>query len=69
MDDFSMAARRGGKSLLAVEATKAAQRRGETVLWATHDQAATAAMLSKHGALSEVVGKHYLRPKFKEQSE
>jgi hypothetical protein len=62
-----MDARRGGKTLLAVEMTKAAQRAGRSVLWATFDQAATAETLAKHGALSEVVGTMYLKPRFRDR--
>jgi hypothetical protein len=61
-----MNGRRGGKTLAAVESTKAAQKRGKRVLWATGDQASTAALLARHGALSEVVGENYLAPKFRD---
>lgn len=60
-----MDARRGGKTLLAIEMSKAAQKAGKSVLWATFDQAATAGILAKHGALSEVVGTMYLKPRFR----
>lgn len=62
-----MNGRRGGKTLAAVEATKAAQRQGKRVLWVTDDQAATATMLARHGALSKVVGESYLEPKFRRE--
>lgn len=62
-----MNARRGGKTLMAVEMTKAAQKAGKLVLWGTRDQTATAVMLAKHGALSEVIGTKYLKPRFKER--
>jgi hypothetical protein len=62
-----MDARRGGKTLLAVEMTKAAQRAGRSVLWATFDQVATAETLAKHGAVSEVVGTMYLKPRFRDR--
>lgn len=62
-----MDARRGGKTMLAVEVTKAAQKAGKTILWATLDQAATATTLAKHGALSEVVGTMYLKPRFRDR--
>lgn len=57
--------RRTGKTLLAVEATKKLQAQGKNVVWATADQTATAEMLSKHGALSEVMGEHFLKPRFR----
>jgi hypothetical protein len=62
---LEISARRTGKTLAAVELTKADQGRGKTVLWATADQASTAALLARHGALSEVVGEFYLKPKFR----
>ena len=68
MGKLEINARRAGKTLAAVEATKAAKKRGLDTLWATRDQAATAELLAKHGALSEIVGNHYVRPHFKEQS-
>ncbi|WP_370285802.1 hypothetical protein [Pseudooceanicola nanhaiensis] len=61
-----MDARRGGKTLLAIEMTKAAQKAGKSILWFTYDQAVTANTLAKHGALSEVVGTMYLKPRFRE---
>lgn len=65
MAEFLIPARRGGKTLVAVNASKAAQRQGKTMLWATNDQTATGALLAKHGALSEVIGRHHLKPRFK----
>ena len=56
---------RFGKTVMAVYAAKAAQKQGKRVLWATFDQAATAEMLAKHGALSEVVGEIYIKPFFR----
>ena len=69
MDDIQLTTGRYGKTRAAVEATKAAQRQGKNVLWATHDQAATAQMLARHGALSELVSVDYIRPHFKEGSQ
>ena len=66
MSDLQMRARREGKTLIAVEATKIAQQQGKRVIWATGDQAATAERLSKHGALSELVGTDFVVPHFRE---
>ncbi len=66
--DWQMRHRREGKSLIAVEAAKMAQRQGKKVLFATADQAATAERLSKHGALSEIVGTDFVAPHFREAS-
>ncbi len=63
-----MQMRRSGKTLAAVMAAKAAQARSHKVVWATHDQAATADRLSRHGALSELVGDDYLIPHFRKGS-
>ena len=60
-----MQARRAGKMLAQVEATKAAQAQGKRVMWFTNDQAKTAETLSKHGALSELVGEAAVIPHFK----
>ena len=57
--------RRGGRTLAGVMWTKAMQEQGKRVLWATANQAGTAEMLARHGALSLVVGEHYLCPKFR----
>ena len=64
-DRYNMTARREGKTRAAVEGTKAAQKRGQRVLWVTTNQTSTAALLARHGALSEVIGDSYLAPKFK----
>ena len=65
MDDLVMRGRRAGKTLIDVEASKLAQAQGRRVLWATDDQARTAAMLAKHGAISEVVGEMFVVPRFR----
>jgi len=59
-----MDARRGGKTLLAVEMTKAPQKAGKSVLGMTFDPVETAKTLAKHDAVSEVVGSMYLKPRF-----
>lgn len=69
MTEFHMSGSRGGKTLAAINATKAAQRRGENVVWATNDQAATAATLSKYGALVEIIGECSVIPHFREPSD
>ena len=58
---------RFGKTLAMVEMSKHQQAKGKRVYWATLDQQATAEMLTKHGALSEVVGSMYLRPYFRKE--
>lgn len=64
-DTFGLRSRRAGKTLAAVEASKTAQREGKRVLWSTLDQAETARMLSRHGAISEIVGEHWIAPRFR----
>jgi len=69
MADYQMQSRRAGKTLIAVEESRRAQRQGRRVLWATNNQGETAKMLSKHGALSEIVGENYVAPHFKEPND
>ena len=56
--------RRAGKTLAGVIAAKFAQSQGRRVLYVTSNQSETATMLSRHGALSEVIGDHYVAPKW-----
>ena len=60
-----MDGRRIGKTAAQVEATKSAQKMGKRVVWATFDQPATATLLAKHGALSEIVGDKFVIPHFR----
>lgn len=48
-------ARRAGKSLINIMASKAAQARGERTVWITSDPRKTAAMLLQSGATVEIV--------------
>lgn len=57
--------RQAGKTIASIQATKLAQMQGKTVLWYTVDQAATARLLARHGALSLVVGDNFLKPVFR----
>jgi hypothetical protein len=56
--------KRMDKTLEAVVQSKIAQKSGKRVWWATLDQPATAEFLSRHGALSEIVGKYYVAPRW-----
>jgi len=56
--------RHQSKTLVGVMAAKAAQSQGKRVLYFTNDQSETASMLSKHGALSEIVGENYVAPRW-----
>lgn len=62
---YQYGSRRSGKTLAAVEVSKRAQGAGKRVLWATDNQTATAALLAKHGALSEIIGGSYVAPRFR----
>lgn len=57
--------RRTGKTIASIEYSKLAQIQGKTVLWYTVDQADTARLLARHGALSLIVGDNFLKPAFR----
>lgn len=61
---LQLGGRRAGKTAVAVEATKHWQRQGRRVYWGTVDMPATVEMLSRHGALCEIVDDNFVAPHF-----